>query len=703
MLTNVDKQRIERLRTKAVSPVITYEPFYLGFYRAMQGNEALGTMEARYAQAYRCGFEAVTPMIDEDEIIVGKCARELTQDERAQFEALRPYMESFTERRGQNSHMAIDYELVLQEGLSGIAARARKLRAQTEDEEKQRFYDVCATSLDAAADFSDRYAAHAAALAQEESNAQRKAELEEIARVCARVPRYPAQTFHEAVQAVHFITHCLSMEPMYPRSMLQYQLGHPDRYLLPYYEADLAQGRITPERAQLLLDMLAIQINNRVPRGLSSGYMLGGRDRSGQVVANELTVMGMNVIEDIRLVYPSVGLCWTSETPDALLQRACEILAQGRSHPAIFNDDVISQGLIGYGVPAQDAHDYIHSTCVEITPERTSNVWVASPYISLVAPLLQLLDREYHDMDALLKAYFGLLDAKIKAEFEVQNNLRLKRAERNMCPLLSCVVHDCLELGVDIERGGARYNWIMPSFVGMSNLMDSLSVIRRFVFEEKRFTIAQLREMLDANFVGFEAQHRAITNTVPMYGSDDESGDCWCNLITEHIVAECRKYTPVFSNARLVPSVFCWIKHERIGAETGATPDGRRAGFPLGDGSGPAQGREKNGPTASILSSTKWSHKEFIGGVAVNMKFSKKVFSADAYRKMLALIKTYLLRGGFELQINVVDHNTLLAAQRDPEAYRDLVVRIGGYSDYFVRLSKEMQDEVLLRTEHDLA
>ena len=192
-----------------------------------------------------------------------------------------------------------------------------------------------------------------------------------------------------------------------------------------------------------------------------------------------------------------------------------------------------------------------------------------------------------------------------------------------------------------------------------------------------------------------------ILNGIDKYGNDIPEVDELFGKITRHITDECEKYTESDTGFHLVPSAFCWVMHERFGKETGATPDGRLAGFPLGDGSGPCQGRERNGPTASILSSTSWFHGFLIGGVAVNMKFSKKTFTQDSCTKVAALIRTYLERGGFEFQVNVVDRETLLDAQAHPEMHRDLVVRIGGYSDYFVCLSPEMQSEVLLRTTHE--
>ncbi|MBO5275356.1 MAG: hypothetical protein J6I45_12150, partial [Clostridia bacterium] len=505
----------------------------------------------------------------------------------------------------------------------------------------------------------------------------------------------------EAVQSVHFITFCLSINPM-RLCWQQFQLGHPDRYLYPFYEKDLADGTLSKEEAQLLLDCLGIQINNRVPHGLSSGYMVGGRDRKGTLVANELTEMLMQVVDDIRLVYPSVGLCYTKDQPEQYLRAACEILSHGRSHPAVFNDDIISEGLRYYGLSESESYDYIHSTCVEITPAASSNVWVASPYISLVEPLLASMDREYESVDELLGAVFARLDSTIKEQFEQQNHMRMLRSTQTINPLLSCVVNDCLERGIDIEQGGARYNWIMPSFVGMSNLADSLTTIDQLVFEQKKMTVAELKEIIDHNYEGCEDVRQDILCGLPKYGNSDETADKWCPMITEHIVSECKKYTPILPNAKLIPSVFCWIMHSRIGENTGATPDGRPAGFPLGDGSGPAQGRERKGPTASVLSSTKWSHKEFIGGVAVNMKFSKKIFENDSFNTMMALIKTYMQRGGFEMQINVIDREVLLDAKAHPEQHRDLLVRIGGYSDYFVTLSPGMQEEVLLRTTHEI-
>ena len=440
----------------------------------------------------------------------------------------------------------------------------------------------------------------------------------------------------------------------------------------------------------------------RVCPGLSSGYMVGGRDKDGKLVANELTEMLMQVVDDIKLVYPAVGLCYTAEMPDSYLERACEILSHGRSHPTIFNDDVITRGLMSYGLPEQEAREYIHSTCVEITPVASSNVWVASPYTNMAQLLLDTMTREYGSFDEHIRALLEILDERIEQNFRVQCDWKRHRAEHSINPLLSCFVNDCLARGTDIERGGARYNWIMPSFVGMANLVDSLYALKKVVYDEKSYTVCELKKILDDNFEGNEALRLHLLEDIPKYGNDIDEIDRYFSKFTSHIIAECKKYRSEYTAGNLIPSVFCWVMHERFGRDTGATPDGRLCGFPLGDGSGPCQGREMKGPTASILSSTKWEHYELIGGVAVNMKFSKSTLGKNSLKVMQSLIKTFLARGGFEIQINVTDRDILKRAQKDPENYRDLVVRIGGYSDYFTRLSPQMQAEVILRTEHQI-
>ena len=702
-----DRERIDALREPAVQKTVNYREFTLHFYRDLMASYWQKPFVLRYADALYASFDRTEPVIGDGELIVGRIVdREFSQEEEAEWKKIQEYaMAAGPSPFGQDSHMTVDYERLLEKGTSGIRREIAEMRENLdltlpEDLEKDLFYASCQRCLEGVERFAQRYSQHAAGLAKQCADPGRKKELLRISEICAHVPKKPARDFYEAVQSVHFLTFCLSNKPLKPTSP-QYQLGRPDRYFWPFYQRDMEAGRITEEEAQTLLDCLAIQINHRVPHGLSSGYMVGGRDAEGRVVSNDLTRMLMRVVEQVRLVYPSVGLCWCRDTPAEDLETAAKIIGKGHSHPAIFNDEVITEGLKRLGLPPEEACSYIHSTCVEITPIAASNVWVASPYMNLVQKLLDVLDREYSSMEELFDAYFAHIGEGIRENLIAEQKSRLERQRFNLDPLLSCFVRDCLEAGRDIEWGGARYNWIMPSFVGLSNAADALYAIRELIFNQKRWDFAGLNKMLAANFQGFETQRQMILREAEKYGNDADGPDSYVQRISQWIAAECGKYRRD-DGFRLAPSLFCWVMHDVFGQETGASPDGRLKGFPLGDGSGPAQGREQNGPTAAVLSCTKWDHTPFIGGIAMNMKFSRKYFKEDSLRKMTALIRTYLKRGGFELQINVVDRDTLLAAREQPELYRDLVVRIGGYSDYFTRLSPTMQAEVIERTEYEL-
>ena len=701
-LSSEGKARVERLRINALLPDVNYEEVHYLFWKRFLSLDERLTRYERYRDAYTYAFENATVSIDADELIVGKIGGRLDADQKADWKNI--YHDAELARgtgKGTATHMAIDYDLLMREGTSGVRAIIDGYLAKCDDADTRDFYLACRACLEAVERFSERYAERAEALA-ESADGERRDELLKIAKICRRVPKCPPHSFYEALQSAHFVTVCLSCNPMRFHSIEQFQLGRLDRWAYPFYKADKENGSLDDATAQLLIDCLGIITNHRVARGFSSGYMVGGRNADGTVVANELSYMGIQAIDDVRLLYPAVGYAHTTDHPSDLLLLACEVLSHGRSHPAIFGDDIIAEGLEYYGMPKSDAREYIHSTCVEITPIGASNAWVASPYNNLAQMLLDVIKDDYNSYEALYDGFCAALAAKIKAAAEMLTEARMLRLQTGMDPLLSCFVNDCLERGLDIDRGGAVYNWIMPSFVGMANVVDSLFAMKTLIFEEKELTLAELRAALADNFVGHEELHKKLSSRVAKYGNDNDEVDSIYVDISKFIVDECKKHTAPFSNGKVIPSVFCFIRHETMGRETGATPDGRVAGFPLGDGSGPCQGRELCGPTASVLSSTKWSQKEFIGGVAVNMKFTKKTFTSDSCHNIAALINTFIERGGFEMQINVVDRETLLAAQADPDSYRDLVVRIGGYSDYFCKLSPQMQAEVLLRTSHDI-
>lgn len=657
-----------------------------------------------FAKADQLRFS--TPVIDEDELIVGKpCYRELSDNEaRMLAEARRAFGENVLRTDGQGAHMAIDYEKLLSRGVEGIRSEAKERLSETppQDAEKAEFYRAALTALDGLLDYEQRYAAFAAKKAEVETEPVRKAELLKIAATLQKVPREPAESFREALQSVHFVNFCLEG---------LYQLGRPDRYLLPFFEKDRREGKLTDESALELIDCVCILFNEYVNKGLAIGFMVGGRDENGRDICNDLTALFLQSIRHTHLIYPGIGFCVNADTPRELLFLSAELLTEGLSHPAIFNDDLIIQSLRSVGLPASEACLYTHSTCVEITPIASSAVWVASDYINLIQILLDMLGipplgdsnpgeaMTFSDFDGLLAEYRRRLREKVAANAAIQNRRQMERFHHGGDPLVSCFVNDCLLRGRDIDRGGARYNWIEPSFVGLSNLCDSLSVLRTLVFEQKVCTLAEFSDALKKNFEGSEKLFETIKNKIPKYGNDNDEADALLPVVTSWITDAVSK-DRTYRGDRFIPSLFCWVMHEHFGTETAASPDGRKAGFPLGDGSGPAQGRENEGPTASILSSTKWNHAPFLGGVAVNLKFSKASLGEHSAENLASLIRVYLSRGGFEVQVNTVDRETLLCAQKEPENYRDLVVRVGGYSDYFTNLSPAMQAEVLARTAH---
>ncbi len=654
-------------------------------------------------------LRGLTPVIDPDELLVGKFSpRPLTAEEAAEVARWQEYGEPATSKaNGQRAHMAVDYDLLLRDGIAGLRARIERFRdaldtSRGDDYEKDCFYRACLEALDGVTALAAKYADHAEALAAD-ATPERATELREIARVCRRVPLHPPESFREALQAVHFLTFCLCAG----NRMCLFQLGRPDRYLWAFYARDLAAGRITPEAAQELIDCLALLLNEYTPRGLAVGWMVGGRDEHGADVTNALSYLFTQTIGHVRLAYPGVGVCWSRETPPELLALASALLARGYSHPALFNDEVITRGLLDQGLPLRDACLYIHSTCVEITPVACSNVYVASPYYNLIQCLHDVLGipplggaagplPALASFDDLLDRFRARLREVIRSGVVEQHACMQSRAQGGGFPLLSCFVHDCLGRGRDIDQGGARVNWVESSFVGLANLVDALAAIRRCVFTDGTLPLATLREALLANFDGFPAV-RAQLARVPKYGTDDDTVDALAVTLTDFLRVECARYRSYWGDA-VVPGFFCWIMHEMLGRGTCASADGRPAGFPFADGSGPAQGRETLGPTAAIRSVTKWDHAPMLGGIAVNMRFTPGTAPAALH----GMLESFLRLGGFEAQVNVVAPATLRDAQLHPAHHRDLVVRVAGYSDYFVGLSPEMQAEVMLRAEMGL-
>jgi formate C-acetyltransferase len=668
---------------------------------ALRATDGMSDWTLRRGKLTRYLLENLPLDLDDAELLLGRLAADRPEWKVKRAAALEyiQHEHPTVYTPGQTGHCQLDLSRLMDLGIDGLLADIHSRAAGNADSAA-----VYHSFADALAGLSG-LCTNAAALA-EASRAtvapERQYELAQMAAACRHVAHLPPATFREALQLTwlailgcHFADRAWLVSP-----------GRLDRFLWPYYQADIHSGVLDPSQALTLLESLYLLLNEDIPDGLAVAVMVGGRDTAGNDVTNPLSYLCLEAARRVRMIYPTVGVCWHAGTPQSLTDLAIDLVTLGFANPAFFGDDTIQRGLAALGVPPEEACAYINSTCVEITPCGASNVWVASPYFSLCQILLDEMaasaeSGEAETFDEFLTSYRRRLSAHIAAAVDEQNSARRERQLHGGKPLQSVFTRDCLSRGLDIDSGGARYNWVECSFVGLANLCDSLYVIQEEVYNQGRRTLAGLNELLRSDFAGAERERQRFLKTHPKYGNNCAAVDGLVGEMVAYIRSECARYRMQPDDSPFVPGTFCWIMHERLGRECGATPDGRKAGFPFADGCGGAQGREISGPTAAALSVTSWDASAMIGGAAFNMKFPASLFStAEAGRGLRELVLTFLRRGGFETQVNVVDARTLRAAQQDPDSFRDLIVRIGGYSDYFTRLSPEMQAEVILRTEY---
>lgn len=621
-----------------------------------------------------------------------------TDEERAELERAVEVLSSMPPfPGGDRGHFHPDYERLFRLGIGGMLDQIAEA-AQKAGPERGAFYDACRTALEGLKSYARRVAA---ACRRASSGGAAGAErLRTLADVCEGLSTRPPETFHEAAQLMFLA----QMALWFGEGLLLTSPGRMDRTLGRFYESDRRAGRLTRSEALEIVCSLYIQMNRVLWPGSAVAVLVGGRDGTGRDTTNDLTYLCLAASRAAGLIYPTVGLAWHRETPAELMDFAVEMLGTGAGDPAFFNDQVIRDGLREHGVSDEDAAGWVNSTCVEVKLAGASNIWVAQPYFNLPQALLEAMepaaetDPGPESFDELLARVKSNLSAKIEREAERLDGVWRARAERGGFPLASCFVRDCLEAGRDFDRGGARYNWVENSFVGLANLADGLVAVKTLVYEEEELTLAEFHAVLERDYEGHEPLRRRILRRLPKYGNDLEAPDGLARGVAEFLIEATEAQT--VGPHRYVPGFFCWVMHERLGSQTGATPDGRKAGTPLADSAGPAQGRDVRGPTASVLSTTKWNHRGALGGLVHNAKFSRKMFRSSEDRAAIRdVIETYLKRGGFEIQLNVVSADELRDARDHPERHEDLIVRVAGYCDYFTHLNQNMQDEIIARTE----
>lgn len=609
------------------------------------------------------------------------------------------------------SHVTPDYAAVLARGFNGILADLEAARQRAENPSQKAFYDAAAIAAGAAIRFAHRWSAHCEAEAARATDPQRCAELREIAGILARVPTHPAVTFHEALQSL-FLAHVIVHQESFQHGI---SFGRIDQYLAPYYERDLAAGRLTRERAIELLGCFLGKAAEQLPlfngmateyfSGLSSasGVTLGGTDAAGGDATNALSYLVLSAYEQMRLRQPNLHLRIHPQSPPALLETAHGIVKRGGGMPGFFNDAAIVPALRELGVTRDDARDYAVVGCVEWGVPGKSFPAAGAGFLSLAAVLDDVLHGPpdtLGSMPALLAAFEQRLAQVVAAAIAGNNGIELTHAHVRPTPFLSLLVEGCIASGRDVTAGGAVYNWTGLQGVGLADVADSLAAIEQVVFLDKRSTIADLVRALDADFAGHESLRQRLLNKVEHYGEDAGCAEAHARVIAEMYCGLVR----AGSNPRggpYAPGFWSMTTHIGFGRRVGALPSGRRAGQPLSDGISPENGADRRGPTASLMAAVRACGPRVANGLALNEKLDPRLVAGDGGTAlMVGLTRGYFAAGGMQVQYNVLDPRVLIDAKQHPERYRDLVVRISGYSAYFNDLTEAMKDDIIARTLH---
>jgi formate C-acetyltransferase len=591
---------------------------------------------------------------------------------------------------------------------SGRSAKIDELRAM----------DIaCAAAIR----FAERHAEKALEMAAWESDPARAAELRLIAETCARVPAHAPRSFHEALQCYWFvhlgtITELNGWDAMSP--------GHLDSHLAPFYERDCAAGILDRERAKELLSCFWIKVNNTpappkvgVTAAESGTYNdftninLGGLKSDGRDGSNEVTLIILEVLDELRLLQPQANVQVSARTPDRILKAACRVIRNGSGYPSLFNADEVILAQTAMGKTLVDAREGGTSGCVE-TGCFGKEAYILHGYLN-VPKILELTMND--GFDPLTGIRIGLPVRKIEdfetlyAEFEAQLlhvvdwKVKVSASLDELygtlmpAPFLSVYIADCIRNGADYYSGGARYNTDYIQCVGLGTVTDSLAVLKKHVFEDGRFSLDDLKAALAADWIGREVMRAEIANHTPFFGNDEDYADGIAIRVMDSLIAaiDGRKSWRVGVYHVDMLSTTC---HVYFGLKTGATPDGRKAFSPLSDGTSPSHGADRKGPTAVMNSLGKLDQAR-TGGTLLNQRFLPAAISGEAGIENLArLVRGYFRMGGHHVQFNVVDEATLREAQNKPEKYRNLLVRVAGYSDYFVDLDRNHQEEIISRT-----
>lgn len=589
--------------------------------------------------------------------------------------------------------------------------------------EQYRAMEICA---DACMCLARRHADLAKEMAETESDPQRKQELLSIAEVCHRVPAEAPRNFWEALQAYWFVHLCVILEI---NTWDAFNPGRLDQHLLPFYAKGLADKTLSQDGARELLQCFWVKFNNQpappkvgITEEQSGTYQdfalinVGGlTPDEGTDAVNDLSYMILDVVDQMHLIQPSACIQLSTANSDEFLQHACRIVRHGIGQPSMFNTDVILKEMLHDGKTLEDAHVGGPSGCVTISAFGKEST-VLTGYINW-PKIVELVCSDGYDqrtgqqvgphtgdpatftryeqfVDAYKTQLSYFLDLKIKA-----NNLIERLYARFMpTPFMSVVMDDCIATGRDYHDGGARYNPTYIQGVGLGTVSDCLAALKYHVYDQQDVDMADLLEAMKADFEGHDVLRHTLLSRSPKYGNDDDYADA----ITEevfNIYFDLLDGRPNTKGGRYRVNLLPTTAHIYFGSVVGSLPNGRKAGVPVSDGISPSHGADREGPTAMVKSAARIDHSR-TGGTLLNMKFNPQVLDGDdSLEKLAHLVRAYFRMGGHHIQFNVIDAKTLRDAQAHPEQNQELIVRVAGYSDYFVDLGHDLQEEIVARTE----
>ena len=673
-------------------------------------------------------------------------------------------------------HVTVKYEEVLAIGYKGIIdkAQAELDRCQVGDGnyvKKSHFLKAVILSCQAVIEYAERYAELASQMAAECTDPVRKQELLQISQNCSRVPANGATSFYEACQSFWFVQQLLQVES----SGHSISPGRFDQYMYPYYKADLDKGIITRESAQELLDCIWVKLNdlNKVRDAASAegfaGYSLfqnlivGGQDKDGNDVTNDLSVMCILASMHVHLPMPSLSIRVWNGSPHELLIKAAELTRTGIGLPAYYNDEVIIPALLNRGLTLADAREYNIIGCVEPQKAGKTDGWHDAAFFNMCRPLElvfsngmdkgELVGIQTGDVtkmttfEEFYDAYKKQMEYCISLLVNADNAIDVAHAERVPLPFESCMVDDCISRGLSVQEGGAIYNSTGPQGFGIANMADSLYAIRKLVYEDKKVSMEEYKEALAWNYdKGLDEQSvkdisemilkgmqdggmnvtedtaKAVLTTVmrlkpteeqlrrfteihhmidevPKYGNAIDDVDYFARDVAYTYTRPMQKYHNP-RGGQYQAGLYPVSANVPLGGQTGATPDGRYAHTPVADGVSPSAGKDVKGPTAAATSVSRLDHFIVSNGTLFNQKFHPSALAGrEGLEKFVSLIQTFFDQKGMHMQFNVVDRETLLDAQKHPEKYSHLVVRVAGYSALFTTLSRSLQDDIIRRTE----